>query len=280
MSEMIPILSICIPTYNQTKYLVKTIDSILNQSFQDFELIITDDSTSGDVEELIVSFQKNSILPITYFRNNPSLGSPDNWNFAISKTRGRWIKIMHHDDWFCENEALAKMMRAAQLNPNSLIFSGIKGKIITENRAYVNLPDVLQVEGIKSDPFSLIWANIIGPPSTILFPKTEVCFDSHLIWLVDIEFYLQLLLHKKYNLVYLEEVLFENQPDDHNITNQCFQNKAIEINEFNYIFNKYFPKASLKERFQFIQRLKKHIQTYSKVNLVELFYCNFIKYKK
>ena len=280
MSEMIPILSICIPTYNQTKYLVKTLNSIKNQTFSDVEIIISDDSSTNDVEDLVLEFIKSNEIDVTYTRNNPALGSPENWNYAISLAKGNWIKIMHHDDWFCERDALEKMMNAASIHPNSLIFAGIKGKYISENREYVNLPNKNQIEGIKLDPFSLIWANIVGPPSTILFPKTEVCFDSHLIWLVDIEFYLQLLLQKKYNLVYLEEVLFENQPDDHNITNQCFQNKAIEINEFNYIFNKYFPKASLKERFQFIQRLKKHIQTYSKVNLMELFYCNFIKYKK
>jgi hypothetical protein len=175
---------------------------------------------------------------------------------------------------------LEKMMHAATIHPHSLIFAGIKGKYIAENREYVNLPNKNQIEGIKLDPFSLIWANIIGPPSTILFPKTTITFDKKLIWLVDIEFYLQLLLIKKMNLVYLQDVFFENQPDDHNLTNQCFQNKAIEINEFNYIFNKYFPNASLKERFQFIQRLRKHIQTYSKVNLLVLFYFNYIKYKK
>ena len=278
MSKRTPLISICIPTYNQTKYLVKTLNSIISQTFKDVELIISDDSSTNDVEDLVLEYSKS--MEIKYIRNNPSLGSPENWNYAISLAKGNWIKIMHHDDWFCKSDALEKMMDAATLNPHSLIFAGIKGKYIAENREYVNLPDKNQIEGIKLDPFSLIWANIIGPPSTILFPKTTITFDKKLIWLVDIEFYLQLLLIKKMNLVYLQDVYFENQPDDHNLTNQCFQNKVIEINEFNYIFNKYFPNASLKKRFQFIQRLRKHIQTYSKVNLLELFYFNYIKYKK
>lgn len=280
MPKKTPTVSICIPTYNQTKYLVKSLNSIKDQTFSDVEIIISDDSSTNDVEDLVLEFIKSNEIDVTYTRNNPALGSPENWNYAISLAKGNWIKIMHHDDWFCERDALENMMNSASIHPNSLIFAGIKGKYIAENREYVNLPDKNQIEGIKLDPFSLIWANIIGPPSTILFPKTTITFDKNLIWLVDIEFYLQLLLVKKMNLVYIQDLYFENQPDDHNLTNQCFQNKEIEINEFNYIFNKYFPKASFKERFQFIQRLKKHIQTYSKVNLLELYYFNYIKYKK
>jgi glycosyltransferase involved in cell wall biosynthesis len=186
-----PFLSICIPAYNQTKYLVKTLDSIFNQTFKDFEVIISDDSTTRDVEELVSTYVDHQIIKIVYLRNKPSLGSPKNWNNAISFAKGKWIKIMHHDDWFCEHNALEKMISLASQHPNALIFAGIKGEIISENRKYINLPSQQKIESIRLDPFSLIWANIIGPPSTILFPKVEVTFDSRLIWLVDIEFYLQ-----------------------------------------------------------------------------------------
>lgn len=276
--SQLPEISICIPTYNQTKYLVKTLDSLFNQTFENFEIIISDDSITDHVYELVLLFQQKFNDKIIYFRNNPSLGSPQNWNNVILKAKGKWIKIMHHDDWFCQKDALDKLVSVVIQNPKALVFGGIQGNLIGDNRSYINLPSQHQIDAIKKDPFSLIWANIIGPPSTIIFPKTEVEFDSRLLWLVDIEFYLQLLMNHKLELVYVEEVLLENQPDDHNITNQCFQNKQLELKEFNLIFNKYFPKGTFKQRYKFLCRLKTHISTYAGINFFELIYAH-LKYK-
>lgn len=273
-------VSICLPAYNQTKYLVKTLDSIVLQTFQNFELIISDDSTTNDVESIVNTYRNKFTLKVHYVRNNPSLGSPENWNHAISIAQGKWIKIMHHDDWFCDSTALEKMVILAKNHPNALIFAGIKGEILQEKRSYVNLPTQHKIQELKNDPFSLIWANIIGPPSAILYPKSAIQFDHNLIWLVDIEFYLQLLLNKDLELVYIEEVLFENCQDAHNITNNCFQNKQLELKEFNYIYNKFYPNSSFINRFRFILLLKKHISTYSKVNYLELIYSQLINKPK
>lgn len=270
MNNLIDV-SICIPTYNQTKYLIKTLDSILNQTYRSFEIIVSDDSSTDDVKDLIISYSNNNpSIPIKYIKNNPSLGSPENWNNAILLAKGDWIKIMHHDDWFCDNKALEIMIDVAIKNPNSLVFAGIKGEIVKENRNYVNLPTQSHVSVLRNDPFSLIWANVIGPPSSIMFPRIEVEFDKALIWLVDIEFYLQLLINHKMKLVYIEQVLFENCHDEHNITNECFQNKKLELKEFNYIFKKFFPKPSLIQLIWFFRLLKKQISTYSRISYVEL----------
>ena len=267
-------VSICIPTYNQTKYLRKTLDSIVNQTYKHFELIVSDDSSTEDVRKLLEEYVDQ--LSFQYVRNTPGLGSPQNWNHAISLAKARWIKIMHHDDWFSKSDALEKMMLVANKNPDSLIFAGIKGGFVRENRSYVNLPSQTKIEELHKDLFSLIWANVIGPPSTILFPNSAVPFDKSLIWLVDIEFYLQLLINKQFELVYIEEVLFENCQDAHNITNNCFQNKDLELKEFTYIYNKFYPNSSFKNRFRFIRLLKKHISTYSKINYLELIYSQLI----
>jgi len=273
-----PEVSICIPTYNQTKHLLKTLDSILNQSFKDFEIIVSDDSTNEDVYFLIESYKSKFNSVVQYFRNIPSLGSPNNWNFILSKAKGKWIKIIHHDDWFCKEDALEKFVKFARQKPNALIFSGIQGDLIGEKRRYVNLPNQDQINFLKKDPFSLIWANVIGPPSTIIFPNVQVAFDSRLIWLVDIEFYLQLLINLQFDLICIDEVLIENHPDEHNITNHCFQNKQLELKEFNFIFNKYLPGATFKKRLEFLHRLKLHISSYTTVNFIELLYSSF-KYK-
>lgn len=266
------LVSICIPTYNQTKYLKKTLDSIISQSYREYEVIISDDSSTDAVFEMLSDY--TSILTFKYFRNSPSLGSPQNWNHVISKANGEWIKIMHHDDWFTNSDALFKMVEVAKTHPNSLIFAGIKGDVPKENRTYVNLPSDEVVQKIINDPFELVWGNFIGPPSTILFPNIKVQFDKKLIWLVDIEFYLYLLIKNDLKLIYVQEIYFENIMDAHNITNECFQNKQLELKEFNYIYNKYNKEKGILQRLKFLNRLKKHISMYSKVTWFELFKSN------
>jgi glycosyltransferase involved in cell wall biosynthesis len=267
MSNTISV-SICIPTYNQTKYLRKTLDSIVNQTYKDFELIISDDSSTEDVSNLLIEYKDK--LTFHYIRNTPGLGSPQNWNHAISLAKGKWIKIMHHDDWFSESDALEKMMSVAKKNPHSLIFAGIKGEFVSEKRSYVNLPSKSKVSELQKDPFLLIWLNLIGPPSTILFHNTQIKFDKKLIWLVDVEFYLNLLIHKQLSLVYIEEILFENCQDDHNITNECFQNKELELKEFNYVFNKFFTKPTISQRIKFVKSLKTYLSSYCSSTYLEL----------
>lgn len=264
-------LSVCIPTYNQTYYLKKALDSLTIQTYQSFELIISDDSTTEEVFKLINTYRVFFGERLIYIKNSPAFGSPQNWNESIRVASGEFIKILHHDEWLLDTTVLEKLLHIVLQNPKSLVFAGIKGTIVREKRTYINLPNQEQIESIMKDPFSLIWANIIGPPSTILFKRTDVEFDKQLLWLVDIDFYLQLLINKKLKLHLVPEVLFENCQDEHNITNQCWQNKALEIKEFMFIFKKFKASSGLIEHLKFLRKLKKHISSYSRVTYLELF---------
>ncbi len=90
-------VSICISSYNQTKYLKKTFESFFAQSYQNFEVIVSDDSSTDDVERLVEEHKTK--FHIFYVRNQYSLGSLENWNFVMSLAQADCIKVMHHDDW-------------------------------------------------------------------------------------------------------------------------------------------------------------------------------------
>src|SRR5258705_12616457 len=91
-------ISICIPAYKRVKYLERLLESIMTQEYKDFEVIISDDSDDDCVARHIKNYSGK--FSIHYYKNNPSLGTPANWNFAISLARGIWIKLMNHHDWF------------------------------------------------------------------------------------------------------------------------------------------------------------------------------------
>ena len=111
-------ISICIPAYKRLERLRRLLDSIVSQTFHDFEVVITDDSPNFSVKELIETFK----LPIQYFKNESALGTPANWNYCISKAKGEWIKLMHDDDWFSSPNSLELFAEATRHN-KKFIFS-------------------------------------------------------------------------------------------------------------------------------------------------------------
>lgn len=232
-----PLVSICIPTYNQTKYLRKVLDSVFEQTFTDYEVIVSDDSTTSDVKELIDEYIAQG-KEIRYFHHSPALGSPENWNFAMNQAQGEYIKILHHDDWFSKKESLYKFVN---LLKDGSVF-GFSNSIVEfeNNKKYIHDCLELDLNKFIKKPEKLFLGNLIGSPSAVIFKKDiNIRFDKNLIWIVDIDFYYRL-LKKNNNISYTQECLIVTFGPEERITSQCFNNKTIEISEYFYVLNKYF----------------------------------------
>lgn len=91
-----PEISVLVPVYNtEEKHLRECIESILNQTFKDFELIILNDSSSNNAEEVIKSYDDKRIL---YYKNEKTKGITKSRNKLLSLARGKYIAIQDHDD--------------------------------------------------------------------------------------------------------------------------------------------------------------------------------------
>lgn len=99
MPDKKPKVSVCIPTYNRAHYIGKTIQSILNQTFSDFELVIVDNASADNTEEVVRNFiEKDNRL--RYYKNAENIGLFPNFNRAIELARGDYIAIFHDDDLY------------------------------------------------------------------------------------------------------------------------------------------------------------------------------------
>jgi glycosyltransferase involved in cell wall biosynthesis len=87
--------SILIPTYNGAEVIGDTLRSILTQSFQNYEIIINDDASTDNTEDLIKSLNDPRIK---FFRNAKNLGYPGNLNSAFQKATGDIVYLMGQDD--------------------------------------------------------------------------------------------------------------------------------------------------------------------------------------
>ena len=95
MVERLPAISVCIPTYNGAKYIAQTIESILNQTFTDFEVIVSDDGSSDKTLEIVGSFNDSRIVRIDRLSK---VGAEANWNNAVATASASLVKLVCQDD--------------------------------------------------------------------------------------------------------------------------------------------------------------------------------------
>lgn len=263
-----PKVSICIPAYNQANLLKKTIDSVLVQTFNDYEIIITDDSSNNFVKDLVSSF--NTTDKIKYFRNKIPLGSPENWNEGIRNAKGDYIKILHHDDRFFDKNSLAKYVALLDENPKiDFAFSATINEFSDEERRE-HLITTEQLNELRNNSLLLFCNNIIGAPSnTILRKNSKLIFDNRLKWLVDIEFYIGSLTNDK-GFVYTSEMLSVTHNGSERVTNTCEGNIKVEIFEYFYVFWKIYSQRKNYKKEALVKCINKIISICNQYNITSL----------
>jgi len=114
---MNPIVSVIIPNYNHEKFLRKRIDSVLNQSYKDFELIILDDCSTDNSQRVINHYRGNTKVTVIKFNKTNSGSTFKQWNEGIELAKGKYIWIAESDD-YADVSFLSVCLNEFYNNPN------------------------------------------------------------------------------------------------------------------------------------------------------------------
>ncbi|GGK56535.1 glycosyltransferase family 2 protein [Rufibacter glacialis] len=131
-----PALTVLMPVYNSEKYLAEAMDSILGQTFQDFEFLIIDDGSSDQSQAIIHSYQDPRIR---FYQNEQNLGISQTLNKGIKLANASLIARMDADD-ISYPLRLEKQYAYMQENPSCAMVSCLV-KVITENGELVRMDD-------------------------------------------------------------------------------------------------------------------------------------------
>lgn len=141
--------SVVLPVYNGSEFLEETIDSVLNQTYYNFELIIIDDNSNDDTALIIEKYDDERIR---YFKNKKNKERSFSRNLGISKSNYSWITFIDYDDLF-EPNRLDCLKNEIEKNMNNLFFvncykliddkSNIIGKKDLPKSKYLRLSDLL-----------------------------------------------------------------------------------------------------------------------------------------
>lgn len=182
------LVSICIPTYNNVEEVKILIESISQQTLQDYEILLSDDSTNNEIEDYI---KAQRIVPqdrISYTHNPKPLGHIFNWNQPLKQAQGKYIKIMFSDDYFTFPDSLEKLVSLLEKNPRAVFgFCGSRQLLGTESRD--RRASEGYVQGIREDYRDLFLSNQIGAPSTTIYKNMGVLFEEDSNWASDMFLY-------------------------------------------------------------------------------------------
>lgn len=112
-----PLVSVIVPNYNHATFLKQRIDSVLSQTFQDFELILLDDCSTDGSRDIIESCRKDSHVSHVLYNDENSGSAFRQWKKGVDLAQGEWVWIAESDDW-AEPEFLATMLTEAASYPN------------------------------------------------------------------------------------------------------------------------------------------------------------------
>lgn len=221
-----PFISICIPAYKNIEFLRRLLDSISGQTYRNYEVILTDDSPDDKLELFVKEYK--TFPAMHYSRNLTSLGTPENWNEAVRRANGEWIKLMHDDDWFSDPEALEQFAAATQ-KKSDFIFSAYRNVYVNaDKKELIRLP-FQYLNRLRRTPLNLLARNVIGPPSVTLYRKTALTYDPRMKWKVDIDYYIHYL--KDHSFHYIDKPLINVGIGSEQVTQSSFLVPGVEIPE-------------------------------------------------
>lgn len=140
MSNNDDLVSIIMPSYNNAQYIVKSIDSVLKQTYQNWELIIVDDCSSDNTDEAVLRYTD---YRIRYFKNKENLGAAKTRNFALREAKGVWIAFLDSDDQW-HPEKLSKQMLFMKENNYNFSYTDYRICLNGKWMPYINTgPDII-----------------------------------------------------------------------------------------------------------------------------------------
>ncbi len=236
-------MSVILPSYNHDKYICEAIDSVLNQSFIDFELLISDDASVDDSVEKIKSYSDSRIQ--SYF-SSENQGAALNTLYLIGKAKGKYIALINSDDvWF--QDKLFKQVSFLEMHEDYVAcFSGTdyideENNILSKNEEIFKQPNRTQGKWLER---LFTAGNCICHPSMLM--KTDVYrnvgyYNHGMRQLPDFDMWIRVL--KKYKIYILQEALVSHRRfinSGENTSSVTISGFLRTMNESHYIITTFF----------------------------------------
>lgn len=233
---MEPKVSVIIPTYNREQKIQYAIRSVLRQAYQNFEIIIVDDGSTDNTEQLIEDLQKKDSR-VKYLKQENSGGTSKPRNLGISKSRGKYLAFLDSDDEWMETKLEKQLELFRNSDDPNLGFVACNAIIINKREE----SKIYSLPKYKNYFKEFLTRTIITSCSSVVIKKSVINkvggFDENLKTGVDWEMWIR--ISKSFNFNFVDEPLIKYYVHKNNISSPS--NIAKREKDLRYIFEKYKP---------------------------------------
>ena len=274
--EKNPLISVVLLTYNHEKYIKDCIMGIIEQDYNNIELIILDDASKDGTIKIIRSLKERLLYRFTNFvllKNNKNSGNiAFNINCMIRKSKGNYIKIISGDD-IMENNCISKLLKCfAEHSECDVVYSNVyivsndykKGSEIARPDKMYNL----RKSEVENRAFfkKLMFGNCIAAPSAMI--KREIYeklgFYDETIPYEDYEYWIRI-SHNGGIFYYLNECLVYYRKADNSITNFSSKERKSRI------------KIAMMSDGKTIKKYLKFLTEFEKMKCKKMYYNSYLK---
>ncbi|REC79913.1 glycosyltransferase family 2 protein [Chryseobacterium elymi] len=185
-------ISVILPAYNAEKYLRVAVDSILSQSYGDFELLIINDGSTDSTKEIILSYKDERVK---YIENEKNLGLIETLNKGILLSKGKYIARMDADD-ICHLSRFQMQIDFMEKNPEYIICSSSR-KEFTQNISDFHLSKLpvddisIRIHSIFSTPFThpaVMFRSSIIKENNLFFENDYKYAEDYQLWIKILQY--------------------------------------------------------------------------------------------
>ncbi|MDX1614006.1 MAG: glycosyltransferase family A protein [Candidatus Promineifilaceae bacterium] len=232
-----PLVSVIVPTHNRPQFLRDALESVVQQKFSDFEVLVVDDGSQPPAQPIVESLADPRLR---YFYQDQR-GRSHARNLGLRHAEGEFIALLDDDDWFLEDK-LALQVDYLRANPSvELVAGGVNnadelGRLTELEKGWLRQPNLRLPEALYSLPLL---------PSAVLFRRRllsalETWFDSRATPAEDTDFFLRALA---------AGCCFEWQPEIVAVRRlhpgNSQQDRRAYAEAYGYVFEKFFASARL-----------------------------------
>ncbi|MDT0195785.1 glycosyltransferase family A protein [Arthrobacter sp. AB6] len=199
---MNPRVSIVIPAYNNVQYIAETLESVLNQTYDDYEVVVADHSSVDGTQEVIDTFMGHPKLRI--LSPTPAGGGAKaNWNRVSSEARGEYVKLVCGDDMIAPT-AVAEQVAAFEKYPTAVLVASQRDLVDSSGEVFVKNRGLQGIKGLVSGPRAVratvvAGSNIFGEPACVMYRRelleAEGGWDNTNPYLIDEATYARICFH-------------------------------------------------------------------------------------
>lgn len=250
-------VSVLIPSYNHASYIDKAVQSVLEQTFQDYELLISDDCSTDDTERVLRCYQNNP--RVTVFVQKRHLGAVEQIHFLVRQAKGKYIALLNSDDYWMP-EKLERQVAYMESHPDvgscftHAVMVDENGCSITKQQ-FQNCDIFLQPNRTRTEwlSFFLTNGNALAHPSILArrgLYENEYRLNPALRQLPDYDLWTRYLQRHDIHVIQ-EPLTMHRRVHDHNTSAQTEQNTKLLYREQAWIRSRLIENLS-EEDFRLI----------------------------